>query len=203
MLIQVTIRHARHPPSVRRFLEDRLARIERFAPVSEAHVILDVQKSRHVAEIVVRVKGKELVAREESHEATASIEAAVGRLERQVRRAKERLKTRRLHDGTRPDGDEREGAVRSAARAMLANGRAAQKRAATDAEASRPRIVPARGLPGKPVTIDEAADELLANGLEFIAFVNAVTDQLNVLYKRKDGALGLIAARPARRAVRV
>ena len=43
----------------------------------------------------------------------------------------------------------------------------------------------------------------MANGLEFLAFVNSVTDQLNVLYKRKDGALGLIAPRPARRVARV
>jgi putative sigma-54 modulation protein len=198
MRIHVTSRHARLTPAVRRHLEERLARIERYAKVSEARVVLDAQKSRHVTEIVVHVKGKELIAREESHDALGSIEAAVARLERQVKRAKEKKKAQALHDGTHPNGDEREGAVRSAARAMLAGGRAARQKA----EAERPRIVPVRGLPGKPVTIDEAADELLANGLEFLAFVNSVTDQLNVLYKRKDGALGLIAQRAARRPAR-
>jgi putative sigma-54 modulation protein len=203
MRIHVTSRHARPTPAVRRYLDERLGRLERFAPAGEAHVILDVQKNRHVAEILLRVKGKELIAREESHEARASIDAAAERLERQLRRALDKRKTKILKDGTRPNGDDREGAVRSAARAMLANGRAAKKRAAVEAAAARPRIVPARGAPGRPVTIDEAADELLANGLEFLAFVNAVTDQLNVLYKRKDGALGLIAARGPRRPARV
>ncbi len=202
MRMHVTSRRARLTPALRRYLEERLARIERFAPVTEAHVILDVQKNRHITEIVVHVKGRELVAREESHEALASIDAAVARLERQVRRAKEKKKTRVMHDGTRPNGDEKEGAVRSAARAMLASGRAAQKRAADEATALRPRIIQARGLPGKPVTIDEAADELMANGLEFLAFLNTVTDQLNVLYKRKDGDLGLIAPRTVRRPAR-
>ena len=131
----------------------------------------------------------------------ASIDAAVGRLERQLKRTKEKQKTKVLKDGTRPNGDDKEGAVRSAARAMLAHGRAARKRADEEA-ARRPRIVAARGMPGKPVTLDEAADELLANGLEFLAFVNSVTDQMNVLYKRKDGNLGLIAARTPRRPVR-
>ena len=169
----------------------------------EAHVILDVQKSRHVTEIVVRLKGRELVAREESHEAMASIDAAaIGRLGAQLKRTKKQ-KTKVLKDGTRPNGDDKEGAVRSAARAMLATGRAARKRADEEEAARRPRIVPARGMPGRPVTLDEAADELLANGLEFLAFVNSVTDQMNVLYKRKDGNLGLIAARTPRRPVQV
>jgi putative sigma-54 modulation protein len=202
MRIHVTSRHARLTPAVRRYLDERLSRVERFAPAGEAHVILDVQKSRHVTEIVVRLKGKELVAREESHEAMASIDAAISRLERQLKRTKEKQKTKVLKDGTRPNGDDKEGAVRSAARAMLATGRAARKRADEEEAARRPRIVPARGMPGKPVTLDEAADELLANGLEFIAFVNSVTDQMNVLYKRKDGNLGLIAARAPRRPVR-
>jgi putative sigma-54 modulation protein len=202
MRIHVTSRHARLTPAVRRYLDERLSRVERFAPAGEAHVILDVQKSRHVTEIVVRLKGKELVAREESHEAMASIDAAISRLERQLKRTKEKQKTKVLKDGTRPNGDDKEGAVRSAARAMLATGRAARKRADEEEAARRPRIVPARGMPGKPVTLDEAADELLANGLEFLAFVNSVTDQMNVLYKRKDGNLGLIAARGPRRPVR-
>jgi putative sigma-54 modulation protein len=202
MRIHVTSRHARLTPAVRRYLDERLSRVERFAPAGEAHVILDVQKSRHVTEIVVRLKGRELVAREESHEVMASIDAAIGRLERQLKRTKEKLKTKVLKDGTRPNGDDKEGAVRSAARAMLATGRAAQKRADEEAARQRPRIVLARGMPGKPVTLDEAADELLANGLEFLAFVNSVTDQLNVIYRRKDGDLGLIAARAPRRPVR-
>src|SRR5262245_6028610 len=98
MRIHVTSRHARLTPAVRRHLEERLARIERYASVSEARVVLDAQKSRHVAEIVVHVKGKELFAREESHEALASIEAAVARLERQVKRVKEKKKAVALRD---------------------------------------------------------------------------------------------------------
>ena len=99
--------------AVRRHLEERLARIERYAKVSEARVVLDEQKGRHVTEIVVHVKGKELVAREDSHDARGSIEAAVERLERQVKRAKEKRTAQALRDGTHPNGDEKEGADRT------------------------------------------------------------------------------------------
>ena len=203
MRIHVTSRHARLTPAVRRFLEERLARVERVAPAGEARVILDVQKNRHVAEIVARIKGKDIVAREESADVRTSIDAAVARIERQLRRTRDKKKSQALRDGARNGGgDAKEGAVRSAARAMLASGRAARKRAEDDAAAKKPRIVPARGLPGRPVTLDEAADELMANGLEFLAFVNVVTDEMNVLYKRKDGDLGLIAPRTPRRPAR-
>jgi putative sigma-54 modulation protein len=210
MRIHVTSRHARTSASVRRFLEERLSRVERFAPVTDAHVVFDVQKSRHVAEILVHVRGREILAREESHDLKTSIDAAVERIERQVKRLKDRQKTQRLKDGTRPNGDELVGAVRSAARATLPRGRAAKAARAAGGgvaledpgAATRPRIIPARGLPGRPVTIEEAADELLSNGAEFLAFVNTVTDQLNVLYRRKDGDLGLIAPRPAARRAR-
>jgi putative sigma-54 modulation protein len=197
MRIHVTSRHARTSPAARRSIEERLARLERFAPVSEAHVILDRQKNRHVAEILLHVRGKELIAREESADSLMSIEAAAVRLESQLKRLKEKRKTVRMHDGTRPNGDELVGAVRSAARATLPTGKAARsaRLVVAEADGDRPRVVPTRGAPGKPLSVDEAAEQLLANAQEFLAFLNAETEQLNVLYRRKDGDLGLIAPR--------
>ncbi len=199
MRILVTSRHARTSPASRRSIEERLGRLDRFAPVSEAHVILTRQKNRHVAEILLHVRGKELIAREESTEPMMSVDAAAIRLERQLKRLKEKRKTVRIHDGTRPNGDELVGAVRSAARATLPRGKAARgARVVVDEEGGdRPRIVPTRGARGKPVSVDEAAEQLMSNGQEFLAFVNAETEQLNVLYRRKDGDLGLIAPRLA------
>ena len=161
MRIHVTSRHARLTPAVRRYLDERLSRIERFAPAGEAHVILDVQKSRHVTEIVVRLKGRELVAREESHEAMASIDAAID--SSSAARGRRRSREMVLKDGTRL-WRRQGGRGALGRRAMLATGRAARKRADEEEAARRPRIVPARGMPGRPVTLDEAADELWPTG---------------------------------------
>ena len=92
MRMHTTSRHARTSPALRRLLEQRLGRVERFAPASEAHVVLDTQKNRHVVEIRLHVRGRELVVREESHDAVTSIEAACARLEVQLKRMKERRK---------------------------------------------------------------------------------------------------------------
>ena len=202
MQIHTTCRHTRMTPALKRVLEERLAKLERFQAVREAHVVLIAEKYRQIAEIVLKTKGKDFVCREESRDMAASIEAAVGRLERQLKKLKEKRSTQRLHDGTRTNGDESLGARRSAARAAIdreeatekppsrKTARVAQAREGA-AEGRGPAIVAAKPYP-KPLSLEEATLELASNGDEFLAFVNSDTEELNVLYRRKDGDLGWI-----------
>ena len=202
MQIHTTCRHTRMTPALKRVLEERLAKLERFQAVREAHVVLIAEKYRQIAEIVLKTKGKDFVCREESRDMAASIEAAAGRLERQLKKLKEKRSTQRLHDGTRTNGDESLGARRSAARAAIdreetvekppsrKTARVAQAREGA-AEGRGPAIVAAKPYP-KPLSLEEATLELASNGDEFLAFVNSDTEELNVLYRRKDGDLGWI-----------
>jgi putative sigma-54 modulation protein len=203
MQIHTTCRHTRLTPALKRLLEERLAKLERFLAVREAHVVLEAEKYRQIAEIVLKTKGKDFVCRAESRDMAASIEDAAARLERQLKKLKEKRTTQRLHDGTRPNGDESLGAVRSAARAAIdrapvttrtkpvsrKSARVASAREA--ATALGPAIVAAKPHP-KPLSLEEATLELTSNGDEFLAFVNADTEELNVIYRRKDGDLGWI-----------
>ena len=214
MKIHTTCRHTRMTPALSRLLEERLPKLERFLPVREAHVVLIAEKYRHTAEIVLKARGKEFVCRAESRDMAGSIEDAVSRLERQLKKLKEKRSTLRLHDGTRTNGDESRGAKRSAARAAIDRDGAAEAPAkrpskkaervasAKDGDGARlgPAIVSTRPYP-KPLSLEEATLELTSNGEEFLAFVNAETEELNVLYRRKNGDLGWIE-RGGRRRVR-
>ena len=206
MQIHTTCRHTRLTPAIKRHLEERLAKLERFATIREAHVVLETEKYRQIAEIQLKTRDREVLCREESRDMIASIDLAVDRLERQLKKLKEKRSTRILHDGTRTNGDETRGAVRSAARAALGDEaiapaaptarktRRAQALAAVetaDDETELPRVVPARPHP-RPLSVEDAALLLSSNGAEFLAFVNAETEELNVLYRRKDGDLGWI-----------
>ena len=205
MQIHTTCRNTRMTPALKRVLEERLAKLERFTTVREAHVVLIAEKYRQIAEIVLKTKGKEFVCRAESRELATSIEDAAGRLERQLKKLKEKRSTQRLHDGTRTNGDESLGAKRSAARAAIDREEAApakpakpSRKAARVAQAREgaergpgPAIVAAKPHP-KPLSLEEATLELTSNGEEFLAFVNADTEELNVLYRRKNGDLGWI-----------
>lgn len=204
MQIHTTCRNTRMTPALKRVLEERLQKLERFQAVREAHVVLIAEKYRQIAEIVLKTKGKDFVCRAESRDLAASIEDAAGRLERQLKKLKEKRSTQRLHDGTRTNGDESLGARRSAARAAIdrdeavavakrpsrKSARVAQAREGA-AEGPGPAIVAAKPYP-KPLSLEEATLELASNGDEFLAFVNADTEELNVLYRRKDGDLGWI-----------
>ncbi len=183
MRIHVTSRHSRLTPAVRRSIEERVNKNPRFAPLLEVHVILDVQKFRHVAEIVARSAKGEVVVREVAADVRTSIDLALDRLDDRLKRVRDKRSTRRLHDGTRPNGDLDVGARRSAARATL--------------PVKGPRIIASRGAGPKPLTVEEAAERLMAGDAEYFAFVNAETGRLNVLHRRKDGDLGLIAVKEA------
>jgi len=207
MQIHTTCRNTRMTPALKRVLEERLAKLERFTAVREAHVVLIAEKYRQIAEIVLKTKGKEFVCRAESRELATSIEDAAGRLERQLKKLKEKRSTQRLHDGTRTNGDESLGARRSAARAAIdreetvAVAKKPSRKSARVAQAREggaPSIVAAKPHP-KPLSLEEATLELASNGDEFLAFVNADTEELNVLYRRKDGDLGWIARGGRRR----
>jgi len=76
MQIHTTCRQTRMTPALKRVLEERLAKLERFTAVREAHVVLIAEKYRQIAEIVLKTKGKEFVCREESRDMAASIEGS-------------------------------------------------------------------------------------------------------------------------------
>jgi putative sigma-54 modulation protein len=59
-----------------------------------------------------------------------------------------------------------------------------------------PRVVRSRRFPAKPMTVDEAAIEVLSRDEGFLVFRDARTERVSVLYRRKDGNLGLIEPEP-------
>ncbi len=91
MQISTTARHCDLDGELRQFAQQRLVKLERFArDIHEAHLILTVEKFRHIAEITLRLNHHELVSREESTEPRVAIDLAADRIEEQLRRYKDR-----------------------------------------------------------------------------------------------------------------
>lgn len=118
MVITTTARHMEVDRDVKEFAEKRLARLERYASdIREAHVVLHAEKYRIRTEIILRLKHQELIAKAEQGDVRGSVDEAVGRLEQQLKRLKERRashgKGAPRADGTAPapatPGDEEEG----------------------------------------------------------------------------------------------
>ena len=176
MQINVTFRHVDPTPALRSHAEEKLERMVKkylHRPV-DAHVILSVAKERHTAEITLQADHVTMFAKEETTDLYAAIDLAVAKLEHQAQKLREKRKD---HKGP------------SAARGMPVD----EAVAADGDGASRPRVI-SRRVSAKPMDVAEAIQTLGRTGDEFLVFTHAASQQLAVLYRRKDGNYGLIEA---------
>jgi ribosome hibernation promoting factor len=177
MQINVTFRHVDPTPALRAHAEEKLDRmVKKYLrrPV-DAHVILSVAKERHVAEITLQADHVTMFAKEETHDLYSAIDLAVEKLEHQAQKLKARRKEHKGPSGARVPPEE-----------APADGSATAGTAG-----ARPRVI-TRRVSAKPMHVDEAIEMLGRTGDEFLFFLNARSQTMAVLYRRKDGNYGLI-----------
>jgi putative sigma-54 modulation protein len=165
---------------LREYVEKKIGKLDRYLPgISEVRVELAVQKAksasdRQVAQITLRSNGTILRAEERSDDMFASIDAVSDKLHRQVARFKEKRERRGRpapeqlppdmeDDIELPDEEEDESAIVRVKRFLV-----------------------------RPMSEDEAIDQMELLGHDFFLFYNADTDSMNVVYRRKDGNYGLL-----------
>jgi putative sigma-54 modulation protein len=120
MHINTTARHLELDPEVRLYAHERIEKLTRYGrDIREAHLVVTAEGYRHHAEITLHLKGQHMVSREEATEPRAAIERAVGHLENQLRKLKERRLDRKR--GSRA-ADAKGAAAESAAAGFAANG---------------------------------------------------------------------------------
>jgi putative sigma-54 modulation protein len=169
--IEFTGRHSEVPPEIKRLAERKLQKLARLLPgMTRAHVIVTRDKHRQIAEVSIRSKHLDLTAEEASPDLGGSLSTVIDKLTRRAQRQVDKRRTRK-----------RGGAERT------------RLRPAEDQPAEPgPRVIRSRRFPVKPMTLDEAALEVTQSPEGFLVFRDAATERVNVLYKRKDGNLGLI-----------
>jgi putative sigma-54 modulation protein len=177
MQITVTFRHLEPRQALRDYAEEKLERVKKYLrrPI-DAHVILSVAKERHLAEITLKADHVTMFAAEETHDLHSAIDFAVAKLEHQA----EKLKTRRRnHKGGRNSA-----------------GPAEVMTSVLAAEIPEPGgtrdVIRTQRVPAKPMSVEEAVEQLAASRDEFLVFTNASNQMLAVLYRRRDGNYGLI-----------
>jgi putative sigma-54 modulation protein len=125
-----------------------------------------------VAEATIWTKGPVLRAREASSDMRASIDQLVAKLERQVKRYKNQGRSRRR-------------------RAARANGPGPETLPVVPDEAE-PLIVKTKQFPVAPMSPGEAVLQLELIGHDFFVFRSDESNEINVVYRRRDGNYGLI-----------
>lgn len=174
MRLQVKGKNVEVTESIRQYAQEKLGKLERqLADPTRVELELAVERNpsiaaNHVAEATIWTKGPVLRAREASADHKASIDQLVDKLERQVKRYREKRRGRR---GSAQAESIPEDAV------------------PIDGE---PRIVKSKRFPVKPMHSEEAVLQLELVGHDFFVFQNAETMEVNVVYRRRDGSYGLI-----------
>jgi putative sigma-54 modulation protein len=171
--LQVKGKNVEVTDSIRQYAQEKLGKLDRqLADPTRVELELAVERNpsisaNHVAEATIWTKGPILRAREANVDMKASIDQLVDKLERQVKRYREK---RRNHRGSavQPVPDD-----------------------AIPMEAEL-RIVKSKRFPVKPMSPEEAVLQLELLGHDFFVFQNAETLDVNVVYRRRDGAYGLI-----------
>ncbi len=150
----------------------KLGKLEKFFNSgTEAHVTMSVQKNRHILEVTVPSNGITLRAEVAGDDMYGCIDKAEDILERQIRKNKTRLE-KRLHSGAfRPENFNADVHVE---------------------EETDFHVMRTKRFAVKPMPVDEAILQMNLLGHEFFMFSNAQTNQVNVVYKRKNGGYGLI-----------
>ena len=181
MRLDITGRHVDVTPNLRQLITNRLKTLHRVlndAMVS-TQVIVTKEKYRHKVEMVIHARGDHMLSgMGEGNSWPLAIRQAAQKIEQQAKKLKGKWDDRR-----------RKGSARRTPRALNAAG--GDGPGATPPGAS-PRIVRAARYPVKPMSVEDAALRLDDAADTFLVFRNADDDALSILYRRKDGNLGLI-----------
>jgi putative sigma-54 modulation protein len=195
--IQVTGRHVSVTEAMKEYCRRKVSTLHLDYPkIIEVQVILDVQKYRHQAEVILHCSNHiTLEASATSNDMYASIDQVVLRIARQMRKCKTRLM--RNHRPGRQQG--REIAENSARWQWLTskealNGAAMEEfqNEVEEVEAQGPELIQTEKYPVKPMSPEEAVLQMEFSKKQFLVFLNAKTEKVSVLYRRKHGDFGLI-----------
>ncbi len=175
MQIEVSFKQMEQSDPLRDYITDKLGKVLKplVEPVN-AQAVLQVEKYRHIAKVTVHANGIVIKGKEETNDMYSSIDLVLDKLERQVRKYREKIVGH---------GD------REAIREFRASHSVFPETAVGSLESD---VIKRKEIILKPISVDEAIMQMELMNKDFLLFNNAKTNQLNVIYLRDDGYFGLI-----------
>ena len=173
MQTSVTFKNIDPSDHLKSYVGDKLDRFDKFLDnPAEANVVLAVEKFRHIAEINISGDRLSIIGKEETIDMYSAIDMVLDKLEKQIKKNKQKIRERR----------------------SVAKNR---NRSMPDVEIDLPeedteRQIKIRNIEYKPMDVEEAVLQMDLIEDNFLVFSNARSDQINVLYRRRDGHFGLI-----------
>ena len=183
MQLTITGKNIEINDTLRSYVEKKIGRLDRYLPnVIDGRVELEkaegarAAEDRQVAQVTLRTKNAVLRAEEASNDIFASIDAVVEKMQRQADRYKNKRRSKRMDEAQQIE----------AATAVLEDAEA------LDAADEAPVQLRVKRFQMIPMDEEEAIAQMELLGHDFYVFYNVNQNQINVLYRRRNGQYGLI-----------
>lgn len=184
MAVSVTFRQMEATDSLKSFAAEKVNRINKLLhKPSDAHVVLSLEKYMHKADVTVSANGLLMRGEDKSEDMYQSIDRAVEKIERQLRRYQGKL---RSHKGAV------DGKFKVRLNVLEQSPESAQPE--VPETAPPPKVIRTQEFVAKPMSVDEAIMQMDLLHNDFLVFQNSQSHEINVIYRRKDGNIGLIEA---------
>ena len=171
MRITISGKNIEVTAGLRQAVEDKLSKLERyFTPETDILVTLSVEKERQKIEVTIPVKGNIIRSEQVSNDMYVSIDLVEEVIERQLKKYKNKIV-----DQKQSAGNFQKEYI--------------DKEVEDDEDV---KIIRTKRFGMKPMYPEDACVQMELLGHNFFVFVNAETDQVNVVYKRKGNTYGLI-----------
>jgi putative sigma-54 modulation protein len=165
---------------IKGYVKEKVEKLRKYIEnAREVHVVLAVEKFRHIAEITVVGNGGIFNSQGRDNDLYAAIDQMVDKIERQVRERRERVRQKRANASL----------PKTPLRRV---GKAGEEKEEGDLSS----LVQRRRTVAKPMSLEEALSQLHLSKKDFLVFINSDSGQMNVVYRSKDGGYGWVEPYP-------
>jgi len=179
MQVNITYRNMFATDALRTHVEQKLAHMvsKYLDKVTEVHVTLSLERYLHHADINLHAGTFHVRGKEKSEDMYASIDMSVDKIERQLKKYKERIRSHKpRHEGGH------NAPVRVKHEILAAH----------DGEPTGSQVIRSNEFMAKAMSIEEAVMQMDLMNNDFLVFTRPDTNEVSVVYRRKDGNYGVI-----------
>jgi putative sigma-54 modulation protein len=178
MQVNITARHLELTPALAEYVRKKMQKCERiFDHIVWSQVILSVEKTRQIVEIVLHASNHTFRAKEESIDLYSAVDLAVEKMDKQLKKLKEMTKLHRKSKSEVAD---------------FKADRVKKQVSTVSRQTGKELIAEVKSFEIKPMSTAEAIDEMELLGFGFYIYFNEGASQINVVYRKKNGTYGLI-----------
>jgi putative sigma-54 modulation protein len=165
---------------VKAYVKEKVQKLQKYIESPrEVHVVLAVEKFRHMAEVTIVGNGGVFNSQGRDSDLYAAIDQSVEKMERQIRERREKVRQKRSNPSslkTSPQG--------------------VGETSGEKEEKGSPSLVRRRRLLAKPMSPEEAVSQLVFSKKDFLIFINSDSGQMNVVTRSKGGGYEWVEPHP-------